>query len=35
MFSFRCGVSRMMKLYWAPNTRSLRALWMLEETGVP
>lgn len=25
----------MMKLYWAPNTRSLRALWMLEEAGAP
>ncbi|HEY8030991.1 MAG TPA: glutathione S-transferase family protein [Methylocella sp.] len=24
----------MMKLYWAPRTRSLRALWMLEEAGV-
>ena len=24
----------MMKLYWAPRTRSLRALWVLEE-GVP
>lgn len=23
-----------MKLYWAPRTRSARALWMLEETGV-
>lgn len=23
-----------MKLYWAPQTRSARALWMLEETGV-
>ena len=22
-----------MKLYWAPHTRSMRALWMLEETG--
>lgn len=22
-----------MKLYWAPQTRSARALWMLEETG--
>ena len=21
-----------MKLYWAPHTRSMRALWMLEET---
>jgi glutathione S-transferase len=25
----------MMKLYWAPRTRSLRALWILEESGVP
>lgn len=24
-----------MKLYWAPKTRSLRALWMLEEAGLP
>ena len=24
-----------MKLYWAPGTRSLRTLWMLEEAGVP
>src|SRR5438105_12576428 len=23
-----------MKLYWAPKTRSLRALWVLEEAGV-
>lgn len=23
-----------MKLYWAPKTRSLRALWMLEEAGL-
>jgi glutathione S-transferase len=23
----------MMKLYWAPRTRSLRALWVLEESG--
>jgi len=23
-----------MKLYWAPQTRSARALWMLEETGI-
>jgi glutathione S-transferase len=26
---------QMMKLYWAPRTRSLRALWMLEEAGAP
>jgi glutathione S-transferase len=25
----------MMKLYWAPKTRASRALWMLEEAGVP
>jgi Glutathione S-transferase, N-terminal domain len=25
----------MTKLYWAPRTRSLRALWVLEEAGVP
>jgi glutathione S-transferase len=25
----------MMKLYWAPRTRSLRALWVLEEAGIP
>lgn len=24
-----------MKVYWAPNSRSLRALWMLEEIGAP
>lgn len=24
-----------MKLYWAPHTRSLRALWVLEECGAP
>src|SRR5450631_1170013 len=24
----------MIKLYWAPRTRSLRALWVLEEAGV-
>lgn len=23
------------KLYWAPHTRSLRALWVLEEAGLP
>jgi glutathione S-transferase len=27
--------SLMMKLYWAPRTRSLRALWVLEEARVP
>jgi glutathione S-transferase len=25
----------MMKLYWAPRTRSFSALWMMEETGQP
>ncbi len=25
----------MMKLYWAPQSRSIRALWMLEEAGRP
>ena len=25
----------MMTLYWAPRTRSLRALWVLEEAGAP
>ncbi|HEY5102969.1 MAG TPA: glutathione S-transferase family protein [Steroidobacteraceae bacterium] len=25
----------MLKLYWTPKTRAIRALWMLEETGVP
>ena len=24
-----------MKLYWSPQTRSTRALRMLEETGIP
>ncbi|MDR3424726.1 MAG: glutathione S-transferase family protein [Alphaproteobacteria bacterium] len=24
-----------MRLFWAPNTRSMRALWMLEEIGAP
>jgi glutathione S-transferase len=24
-----------MKLYWAPRTRSFRAVWMVEETGLP
>lgn len=24
-----------MKLYWAPRTRSFRALWMMEEAGLP
>jgi glutathione S-transferase len=25
----------MMKLYWAPQSRSFRALWMMEEAGAP
>lgn len=25
----------MMQLYWAPKSRSLRALWLMEEAGVP
>lgn len=25
----------MMKLFWAPNTRAFRAVWLLEEAGVP
>ena len=25
----------MMKLYWAPRTRSFTALWLMEETGLP
>jgi glutathione S-transferase len=25
----------MIKLYWMPKTRAMRALWMLEEAGVP
>lgn len=25
----------MIKLYWYPKTRAMRALWMLEEAGVP
>src|SRR5262249_12798946 len=27
--------ARSMKLYWAPQTRSFRALWMMEEVGRP
>ena len=30
----QCGRDEM-KLYWAPKTRSMRALWMLEEAGCP
>lgn len=25
----------MMKLYWAPQSRAMRALWMMEEAGLP
>jgi glutathione S-transferase len=25
----------MIKLYWCPSTRSIRALWLLEESGLP
>ena len=25
----------MMKLYWAPRSRSFTALWLMEETGQP
>jgi glutathione S-transferase len=25
----------MIKLYWCPNTRAMRAVWLLEEAGVP
>ncbi len=25
----------MLKLYWAPQSRSMRALWMMEEAGLP
>ena len=25
----------MMKLYWAPRSRSFSALWLMEETGRP
>lgn len=24
-----------MRLYWCANTRAVRAVWMLEEVGVP
>jgi glutathione S-transferase len=29
------GDCRMMKLYWAPRSRSFSALWLMEETGQP
>jgi glutathione S-transferase len=29
------GDRRMMKLYWAPRSRSFSALWLMEETGQP
>src|SRR6201995_153596 len=29
------GDCRMMKLYWAPGSRSFSALWLMEETGQP
>jgi glutathione S-transferase len=25
----------MIKLYWSPRSRSISALWLLEETGLP
>jgi glutathione S-transferase len=28
-------IRRMMKLYWAPRSRSFTALWLMEETGQP
>ena len=35
MIFFNQTEAHMMKLYWTPRTRSLRALWVLEEAGVP
>jgi glutathione S-transferase len=29
------GTTAIIKLYWFPKTRAARALWMLEEAGVP
>jgi glutathione S-transferase len=29
------GSDQMMKLYWAPRSRSFTALWLMEETGQP
>jgi glutathione S-transferase len=29
------GIDSMMKLYWAPRSRSFSALWLMEETGQP
>jgi len=31
----RGGKEDAMKLYWSPQTRAFRAVWMLEEAGVP
>src|SRR3954466_2528258 len=31
----KTGSYQMMKLYWAPRTRSFSALWLMEETGQP
>jgi glutathione S-transferase len=31
----KTGSYHMMKLYWAPRTRSFTALWLMEETGHP
>jgi glutathione S-transferase len=31
----KTGSRPMMKLYWAPRTRSFTALWLMEETGQP
>jgi glutathione S-transferase len=28
-------IRRMMKLYWAPRSRSFTAIWLMEETGQP
>jgi glutathione S-transferase len=31
----KTGNDQMMKLYWAPRSRSFTALWLMEETGQP
>jgi glutathione S-transferase len=31
----KTGNDQMMKLYWAPRTRSFSSLWLMEETGQP
>jgi glutathione S-transferase len=31
----KTGSHPMMKLYWAPRSRSFSALWLMEETGQP